>query len=218
MSSKFIIFGTGRCGSTMLTTSLRQHPELKMFGEIFNRHAQGVDQSLFDEFYPYDILDTDSHKKVCTKKVCIKAHEKYDGFKLLFGHVHNDIEEYLKETKVVLLQRSPFKTAVSSLVADMTNVYLGREEFEGTIHIPLQTMENRIAHTLKRVAYFKQYSDLTIKYEDDFQENYNKICDLINVSRFTPKVSTIIRIARPMCDVIENYEEIQHLDKEYEIY
>lgn len=215
--NKFIIFGSGRCGTTMMCSSLKQHPEIRVFGEIFNRHAKSIDKSLFIEPYTGDIVDAETHKRFCKKEVCTKAHKKYDAFKLLFGHVHNDVEEYLSETNVVLLLRNPFKTAVSSLVADMTRVYCGKDSFRGTIKIDPQNMEDRINKTLENVEYYKRYSDLTIKYEEDFRDNYNKVCDLANISRFTPEVITKVRITRPMSEVIENYREVEHFDTEYDI-
>ena len=213
---KFIILGSGRCGSEMMMRCLAQHPEISSFGEIFCRWHPSVDRDLFDNFIEYDMYDLEKHKQNCRKSVCIEAHKKYDCFKLLFGHIHNDVEEYLSKTKVVLLLRNPFKIAVSSLVADATRIYCGKEEFEGTIHIPLEVMEKRIQITLKEVKYYKPYADLVIHYEDDFQDNYDRVCDLANVGRFTPEIRTVLRIARPLSEVIENYEEIKHLDRDYD--
>jgi len=213
---KFILLGPGRCGSEMIGKSLQQHPDIIFFGEVFNRYSPALDKTLFEMDLNYDLMDEESHRKICKKKVCISAHKKYDGFKLLFGHIHNDVEEYLNETKVVLLLRNPFKLILSSCVATMTNKWQSDKPFVGTIYLDPKDIENRIEYQLSLVSKYKKYSDLTIRYEDDFQSNYDKVCNLVNVSVFTPKILTHIRITRPLSEVIENYEEVKHLDKQYD--
>jgi hypothetical protein len=45
----------------------------------------------------------------------------------------------------------------------------------------------------------------------------NDICNFLDIKVFQPQVRTKQRIQRPLNEVISNYDEVKHLDKEYNI-
>lgn len=214
---KFILLAKSRTGSSLLIDCIKQHPELNVFNEIFNYNSASVDNEIFGfnpEFNSKTLRFLESsHDRICTKENCRRAHEKYDGFKLLFCHLKNDVEEYLPEAKIILLhRRNLLERFVSEQVATMTNKWGYSEAYIGQIVINLSELEKNIKNT-KNLYKKLDYLDTTkVFYEDGVFDNVNKICDALEIDRFTPNIKSKKRINRPMSEVIYNYDEVKHLD------
>jgi hypothetical protein len=190
---------------------------MNVYREIFNSHYKSLDKSIFD----FDIVcrgkfvDTDVHDQICQLKYCQKAHEKYDGYKLLFWHLKNNVEEYLSQVKVVLLiRRNLFARYVSETVANQTNIWQGKEEYLGQVYIDPKYVSQNMQYMENRYRNFLVYKPLIVYYEDDLFDNVDKVCDFLNKPRFTPKIFLNKRIQRPLSEVVSNYKEVEHLDYE----
>jgi len=198
---------------------MNQHPDLNMFSEIFNCLNVGIDKDLFD-FTPEVDGKTgrnskESHDRMCTKAHCEKAHEKYDGFKLLLCHLKNDVEEYLPRANVILLhRRNLFERYVSQRVAILTKKWYSSQEFLGKVKLSLEDIERDVEAVVHQYKKFESLDTTNIFYEDDPFENVNKICDALDIKRFTPEINSKKRILRPMLDVVSNYEEVKDFDHE----
>ena len=216
---KFVLLGKSRTGSSLLINSLKQHPDMNVLSEIFNWRNDGIDKEIFDfdiEFNESNYKHTaKSHDLMCYKKYCKDAHKKYDGFKLLFCHLKNDVEEYLSETDVFLLYRKNLlKRFVSQRVAFLTDQWFGGEPFTGTVYIRPDEVETDICQVIQEYERLKQFSSLNLFYENSLFDNVNKTCDYLDIKRFTPKIYSKKRIDRPMSEVLHNYEELKQYDHE----
>lgn len=207
---KFIILSQARSGSTLLNESIMQHPDLNVFGEIFNYHRGS---SLFADKEGSNILPHKELKRLCSRENCIKAHNEYDGFKLLLCHVHNDVKSYLKESLIILLRRKNLLARyVSHFVAQNTGIWVAEEHYQGSVRINPKNATNDILKTIAAYDKYKDLSSLDLYYEDSIFENVNKVCDLLEIERFTPIITSIKRVNRPLEDIIINYDEVKHLD------
>ena len=218
-TTNFIVLGHGRSGTTVLCDTLNQSFEINMFQEIFNYYVQGIDPELFD----FDVVNhveqnripTAIYEQMARKKYCKKAHKKYHGYKLLFCHLINDVEEYLHECKVILIaRRNKLQVEASHCVARMTDVWMDTTPFEGTIKLDPVQVEKNIKRKIQEEKDALQYNPLVVYYEDNMQGNVDKICDFIGIQRFKIDYHEEKRIRKSMSQLITNYDEVKHLDRE----
>jgi hypothetical protein len=228
---KFVLLANPRTGSSLMMDCLSQHKNLKIVdstgGELFNYDYSYLDNKMFD-FDLEDLvlrddgilLTEESHKFICRKKYCETAHTMYDGYKLLTCHIKNDVEEYLSLVKVIYLYRKNLLAEqVSAIVAIKTGLWFNGNPFEETIVVDPIEVEHSIDFVIKRRRHFcnMNLDKITIAYEDNLQDNMNDICNFLDIKVFQPQVRTKQRIQRPLNEVISNYDEVKHLDKEYNI-
>ena len=218
-TTNFIVLGHGRSGTTVLCDTLNQSFEINMFQEIFNYYVQGIDSKLFDFDVAYELgtgkITKGVYEEMVRKKYCKKAHKKYHGYKLLFYHLINDVEEYLKECKIVLIvRRNKLQVEASHQVARDTLNWLGINPFEGTIKLDPVQVEKNIKRKIQDEKDVLQYNPLVIYYEDNMQGNVDKICDFIGIQRFKIDYHEEKRIRKSMSQLITNYDEVKHLDRE----
>ena len=229
--SKFVLLADPRTGSSLMMDCLSQHKNLKIVdspgGELFNYNYSNLDNKMFD-FNLEDLalrddgllLTEESHKFICRKKYCETAHTMYDGYKLLTCHIKNDVEEYLSRVKVIYLHRKNLLAQkVSAIVAIKTGIWFNGNTFEETVVVDPIEVERSIDLFIKRRRDFcnMNLDKITIAYEDNLQDNMNDVCSFLDIKVFQPQVRTKQTIQRPLSEVISNYDEVKHLDKEYNI-
>ena len=207
---KFIILSQPRSGSTLLNECLMQHPDLNMFGEIFNYCRRS---NLFANQEGSEILTYKEMKSHCYRENCIKAHSEYNGFKVLCCHIQNDVHSYIEESLNILLhRRNLLARYVSHVVAAKTEVWEAKKIYNGTIHIEPELAEKDIHNIIHSYKKYDVFSSLNLYYEDSIFENVNKACELLNIKPFTPLITSVKRIDKPLEEVIINYDEVKHLD------
>jgi len=208
---KFIVVCRARSGSEALMNCVKQHPDINVYGEIFNYYRK---TNLFckKEGLPY--LDYEENSLLFSKNNCIEAHKKYDGFKLLLCHLNEDVADYLKEVYVFSLYRENLlEMHVSYLVALQTKVWAkNNKEFTGTVTVNIDLLEKDILSTKKQYSDIEQHVDRKLYYKDGVIKNSQIIFESLNLKEFTPNVEDKKRILRPISDVIENYNEVKHFD------
>lgn len=217
--TKFVILGHGRSGTTILCDTLNQSSEINMFQEIFNYYGAGIDPALFDFDIPVKLGDCKIpqpiYEEMARKKYCIKAHKKYHGYKLLFCHLINDVREYLSECAVILIcRRNKLQVEASHAVAQQTNVWNQTNPFDGTITLDTDQIERNINRKIREEQEVLQYNPLIVYYEDNMKGNIDKICDFVGMKRFEIEYKEEKRIRKSMSDLITNYDEVKHLDRE----
>ena len=153
---KLVVIGAARSGTTILNKVLMQSPDLHMYEhyEIFSNHYSSLDQKIFDfdisEFETDRFISDNQHNRICWKKYCQKAHEYYDGFKLLTWHLKNDVEEYLNECKVVLISRkNKLQVVASHKIASITDCWVGTDPFDGTIFLDPENTKSHVDRIVK---------------------------------------------------------------------
>lgn len=208
---KFIVVCRARSGSEALMNCIKQHPDINIYGEIFNYYRK---TNLFCKKEGPLYLDYKENSLLFSKSNCIEAHKEYDGFKLLLCHLNEDVAEYLKEVYVFSIYRENLlEMHVSSLVAQQTNIWAqNNNEFLGNVTVDIDLLEKDISSTKKQYSDIEQHVDRKLYYKDGVIKNSQIIFESLNLKEFTPNVEDKKRILRPISDVIENYNEVKHFD------
>ena len=239
----FIIFTTQRSGSTVLTRTLDEHPEIFCAGELFheindihhpewhfpswalsekNKMLRKVDKIIN---YPNLRLRAIPHIKKFYKGA--EAAEKARGFKLMISHTRTMpyVWNYLKtnETKViVLIRKNVFKTGLSRLRKDETRV----PHSAGAV---VDNTKFRVAPAklLKHIHYLEkvnqQLLDYTagmpriVLYYEDFGQwdgMMHKVFNFLQVSPLTLQPVLNKLSGKDWREEVSNYQEIEQLMKE----
>jgi len=241
---RFIIFTTQRSGSTVLTRTLDEHPEIFCAGEIFHEindihHAEWHFPSWslseknktlrkFDKVinYPNQRLRAVSH----IKKFYAAAEpgEKARGFKLMVSHMRTMpfLWDYLKKENVkviVLIRQNIFKTALSRLRKDKTRMpHLSGAQIDSTsIRIApekLLKQLNYLENVNKQLTEYSEGMNRLILYYEDFGAwdiMLNKVFDFLHVSGFTLQPVLNKLSNKDWRGEVKNFQEIEQLMKEH---
>jgi len=122
---KFIVYGPGRTGTTALIELIGNHPESgKVECEIWRHRTDNPWHNLANNFDNF-------------KKYLALSFEKYNGYKILVGHLDEQREDHVftsNSCKVIITsRRNLLKSAVSRMIALQTsrwNHYQPRPEIE----------------------------------------------------------------------------------------
>jgi LPS sulfotransferase NodH len=241
---RFIIFTTQRSGSTVLTRTLDEHPEIFCAGEIFHEindihHAEWHFPSWalseknktlrkFDKVinYPNQRLRAIPH----VKKFYAAAEkgEKARGFKLMVSHIRTMpfLWNYLKEEKVkviVLIRKNIFKTALSRLRKDETRLpHLQGTQIESkSIRIApekLLRQLNYLENVNKQLLDYSEGMNRIVLYYEDFDEwneMLSKVFNFLKVSNLTLQPVLNKLSRKDWREEVKNYQEIEQLMKEH---
>lgn len=241
---RFIIFTTQRSGSTVLTRTLDEHPEIFCAGEVFHEindihHAEWHFPSWslseknktlrkFDKVinYPNQRLRAIPHIK---KFFAASAKgEKARGFKLMVSHMRTMpyLWNYLKEEDVkviVLIRKNIFKTALSRLRKDQTRQphLSGEKGNDESIRIAPQKLLKQLNYLENVNKQLLEYSDgmnrIVIYYEDfsEWNEMLNKVFGFLEVSNITLQPVLNKLGNKDWRKEVKNYVEIEELMKEH---
>ena len=207
---KFTVLSRARSGSEVLMGCIMQHPNLNVYGEIFNYYRE---ENMFANPEGSEYLTREELVSICSKDRCVQAHSKYDGFKLLLCHLNDSIKEYLKEINVfTLYRRNLLQRYVSEMVARESNDWASDKDILKSIYIDVDDLKNDILVTKKWYKENDKNTNLKVYYEDGILNNAKMIFESLGVSEFVPKITNKKRILRPMSQVISNYDEVKHFD------
>jgi Sulfotransferase family len=239
----FIIFTTQRSGSTVLTRTLDEHPEIFCAGELF----QTSDDMYHPEWhFAAWGMESKSHSVQKINKIInypnlrfrsiphVKKFfnsnekgEKVRGFKLMFTHIKTapHLWEYLKKRKIkviVLIRSNVFKTTLSRYRKAENRVAHTAEATAPLIqfYVPGEKLINQMRE-LERVnknllRYTEGMNRLVIHYEDfnHWDELMNKVQKFLNVSPIEMKPVLKKVGAIKWQDEVENFTEIEQLLKQ----
>jgi len=241
---RFIIFTTQRSGSTVLTRTLDEHPEIFCAGEIFHEindihHPEWHFPSWalseksktlrkFDKIinYPNQRLKAIPHVKkfyAATEKG-----EGARGFKLMVSHIRTMpfLWNYLKEEKVkviVLIRKNIFKTALSRLRKDETrqpHIAGGQVESKSIRIAPEKLLRqlNYLENVNKQLLDYSEGMNRIVLYYEDFDkwdEMLDKVFSFLQVSKLTLQPVLNKLSRRDWREEVKNYQEIEQLMKEH---
>ncbi len=216
---RFVIFGLGRSGSTLLKQLLDSHPEIQCEGELLNPADKYVANPLLIKLiyrFPYPFF--------ALRSLLSKKHVY--GFTLLF-YQYSSPEKLIaklikKNWKVIRIYReNSLDQSLSHLVAEKTKIwhrYDGLEMQTPQLTIPPEELENRLkivtSNKKNENKLFEKFKHFKVVYEDDLKnqgdwpETTRKIFDYLGVNP-APVSATIQKTyARPYAEMIENYEEL----------
>ena len=241
---RFIIFTTQRSGSTVLTRTLDEHPEIFCAGEIFHEvndihHAEWHFPSWalseknktlrkFDKIINYPNLRLRAIPHVKKFYAASVKGEKARGFKLMVSHIRTMpfLWNYLKAENVkviVLIRKNIFKTALSRLRKDETRLpHLAGGQIESkSLRIApekLLRQLNYLENVNKQLLDYSEGMDRIVLYYEDFDE-WNKMLDkvfnFLKVSNLTLQPVLNKLSRKDWREEVKNYQEIEQLMKEH---
>lgn len=211
-STKFLILGQPRSGSTLLVSLLNSHPEIYCDGEILQERIlfpmlfiKGRASLGERKFYGFKLLTYQliSVQKLKKPKEFIMNLSNI-GFKIIFQ-----------------LRRNTLRQQVSNLYAHQTGVFHKRNELNHSkrIVLDIDLLLRWLASSKKlRQLEYELLSDIhhiSISYEDDLenpishQETVNRICSFLDINSSKVKSDLVKVTPQKYEDFIENIEEFR---------
>jgi LPS sulfotransferase NodH len=211
--NKFVIFGQGRTGSTLLRLMLNQHPNVTCEG------------GLFQHFNKTPLITLEGRSRLF-------RHESY-GFKLLSHQPtkflkYNQAKDFLKQLhnnrwKIIYLRRDDtFRHALSILTAkewgyifkkptDVNNLpklTIDKEEMAKTITKLKRSKEDDL-ETLKDLPYKELVYEKDLADKEDRKRSLPEVFDYIGVfSNFKPKSPVVKVIPEDPSIMIKNFHDL----------
>lgn len=213
---RFVVFGRGRSGSTLLVDLLNSHPSVHCDGEILKSPVP----------FLFPLTFVDCHAKISTADVY--------GFKLLTYQIKddqkiNDNQLFFDKLAdrgydlIYLYRRNLLEHAVSNIMARRHGFHsrgtrhsgAGEEQEYIAADELLRWLNSSDEHRIneEKILHGRQY--LSICYEADLvdeekrQETMNKIFEKFDVSANLVRTTLRKNVQRPPQDVITNYRELQ---------
>lgn len=228
--TKFILMGQPRSGSSLVIGSLRKHPQVVGFGELFNRgqivfNIKGYDNAskvLYKarKEYPIDFLNRYIFSSYLKRKRAV-------GFKLFpeqldnqhFGCVWNWIEQNPDIAIILLSRQNTLATYTSFLIAQKTQVWQTLDKSQrSSINVTVD-MEKCLAEFQTRERYeaiarakIANHRVMEITYEDlskDPSTHIIKIQEFLGLDREEPEITQVKSETRPLSEIIDNYHELK---------
>ena len=228
----FIILARSRTGSNFLRGLLNAHPQIIVFGEIFQNDQQigwaypGHSQSrhnlaLFHQ-QPVNFLD----RKVFRN---FPMQTKAVGFKIFYYHAHSSnwqpVWPYLQQQPnlrvIHIKRRNLLKTYLSKKKADLTDVWVhtnGNHQTRKPFSVSLDFDECQDTFSQTR-AWENEYSEffsnqkiLEIYYEDlaqKYAEEMERVFSFLDVEQHPVEPQTHKQSKRSLSETILNYAEIK---------
>lgn len=237
--TRFIILTTQRTGSTVLTRTLDEHPDIFCAGEIFLESKTGVHhpewhfpnwsisskkQSKINKLVNYTNLKLNAVKHI-KSFYANQAGAQAKGFKLMYSHIKSApfIWNYIASEKIkviVLIRENTFKMALSRYKMSKTGLAHTKEHIiNQKIEVPVpQLLEEtlRLQQVNEKLLHMSSATDKLIISYGDFKEwntLLQKVFTFLNVPMVTlPPVLKKVS-ADDWRDDIENYQEIEAVFK-----
>lgn len=228
-----VIWHIGRCGSTVLSSVLNQHPNINCLGEVFNplmdSKEQGKDIPDFESFFNNLINHEPSKIRILEVKFLESQHltiynQKLSDLILKFKEIGYD-------KFVVLERRNYLKRMISHCVAQETKIYHIEKNERAMLHkIHINTQAIKVGKETKSLiewfhvfgnsyvnlrSYLADEHYLELQYENDIQSDvkkaYHKVCSFINTESSTIEIPFARTNPFKMKDVIINFNEVKEL-------
>ncbi|MDE0087570.1 MAG: hypothetical protein OXU23_17745 [Candidatus Poribacteria bacterium] len=213
--TKFLIFGQGRTGSTLLTSLLNSHPEITCDGEILARRV------LNPLLYVTCKSRIQSASEVYGFKVKIYQLTRTQKLDDVIGFFKRLIED---QWQVIYLKRENLlRHAISNMIAENTRLYhrfsddqaFCKKKINVNYQQLLIRMEKRERfqeaelEVLEHIHYIPLIYERNLVDADAQQETVDMLCDLIEISR-CPVQTNLVRINRgTLSNIVCNYHEIR---------
>lgn len=226
------LFHIGRCGSTVLTELLEQHPKMYWDGETYGRvldelKSAGQDRAT-SGFDPAAYIGERMQR----------SGKRWFGYDLKFFHVTDfgvSVEDYVQQVLalgvshlIVLQRRNYLRKVVSTRLGQERGWYHTREGFSSDARRisfsdqNIQAMVQRFQLWDREYAalnsFAGDYPVLLINYEDHIQHDpllgYKMATDFLGLEPFSAQI-TLRRInPEPLTELIENFDDIKTVLKD----
>lgn len=239
----FFILTAPRSGSTVLTRTLDQHPEIFCAGEIF--HPSG---ETYHSEWQFPFIGKKSKKGLSRKLFAatnyIKGYltgaahinrfyetrdaKQVRGFKLMNRHVTDfpTVWKYLLQSNkkvIVLVRTNTFREALSSFRARKIGVFHSSEDAslaEKKVNVNAVQLKKRVDEleainsNILRLA--KSFNHIVVTYEEfgNWQQMLNRVFDFLEVERINMAAQLRKISAANWREGVENYEEVENVMKD----
>ncbi len=217
--TKFIIFGQGRSGSTLLKQLLNSHPEINCEGELLSLDDRYINNSLMLKLVHHMPFLFFNYRKWISKNPVY-------GFTLLFYQYYP--QKYMLNKlveqgwKIILItRRDSLHQSLSHLVAKQTSVWHRRsdeKEKPAKVTIDPEEFQHWISVLIKRDTIisdlFKGLDHFEVVYENDLSqeslwpESMSRVFDYLGTDNAPVKANLKKTYARPYAEIVENYSEL----------
>jgi hypothetical protein len=227
---------TGRCGSTVLSDLLDQHPDMYWDGETYGRVIAGIKREGLDR----SEVSFDPAQYVAERLK--RSGRRWFGYDLKFSHVTefgHDVEGYLEDitdlgvNHLISLRRTNYlRQVISGKNGGRRGQFHSRVAVDDELP-PLHLDTDDLVVDLYRgslLEHFERWDELyrrlddmdlpqylSLNYEDHVQRDptvgYRLAEQFLGLSRREPEVR-LVRLApdRPVSELLENYDEVcRHL-------
>lgn len=202
---KFILFANARSGSTSLAETLDSSPDIHLSMETF--HPKYVEWNPDEKDYA-EIIKSEEDMTEAIKDIS----KKYNAMKVLKYQFPRRIYSAMlleEGIKIINLSRkNAFDAALSSLIAQQTNIWQKEDEKEvGKLEeIPVYKIQEIVEHYDEDNQYYakllndnKPNDHIDLFYEDIFSENNEENIKLIE------EITEFLDISMPSEDIIAKY-------------
>ena len=218
-STKFIIFGSGRSGSTLLVSMLNAHPSVHCEGEILKRtllsprrYIENRSQLSPHQLYGFKLLSyhlRDIQSTVKDKQQFIEKLVK-DGYKIIYLNRENLLRQSL--SVFYAYHRNEWhQTKETSHETSKMNVDMSQLESALGELVELKNFEKRLIEHIPH---------LYINYEADLEDNskhtltFEKVADFLGIDALTPSTKLVKITPKRLSGFIQNAEEmVKHLQQ-----
>ena len=217
--ARFVIFGLGRSGSTLLKQLLDSHPEITCEGELLNPEDNYINNPILLKVvykFPSQFF---ALRSLLSKKPVY-------GFTLLFYQYSPPaklIEKLIKKNwKFIRIYReNSLDQSLSHLVAEKTKMWhrfdnheteipkltVSPEELKDRLKIVKKNKQTE-TKLFENFAHFKVVYEDDLKNESDWTETTRRIFEYLGVNPAPVSASIQKTYSRPYSEIIENYDEL----------
>jgi LPS sulfotransferase NodH len=216
LPSRFVVLCQPRTGSSLLNSSLRQHPDIEMHGEILNhRYPHRLPQDGYQRLR--QALATTTHSAVGCNLHAFQPDRVWDGWRRWESAWRALAED--RSIKVIHLQRQDTLAQMASWkiahllsrwgqqgdIVDRPTIEISPDEYRWFRDWNRSVMEWRLSH-------LREHQILPVTYESlcaDWEPTLARIQAFVGVRCLPLRQITTRNEHRPLSEVIENYDELR---------
>ncbi len=213
-AKRFLIFGAGRCGSTLLVSLLSSHSHIHCDVEILRLRCRwpkawiyGRAARFCGKAYGFKLVNYQLRElQPIEDRIGFLRSLKEDGWRVIYLRRENRLRSAISTTKAHMTGRFHCRGEVSSLNRD--KVTLAVDELMRYIE------RHEMAHAFEEELMRAVPGDLYLTYEKDLlnselqQKTVNRICQLLGVPVEQVETDMIKLSSKNLLDDIANYEEV----------
>ena len=216
LPSRFVVLCQPRTGSSLLNSSLRQHPEIEMHGEVLNhRYPHRMPQDGYQRLR--SALTTTTHPAVGCNLHAFQPDRVWDGWRRWETAWQALADDH--SIKVIHLQRHDTLAQMASWkiahllsrwgqqtdIVDRPKIEISPDEYRWFRDWNRSVMEWRLSH-------LREHQVLPVTYESlcsDWEPTLARIQAYVGVRCIPLRQVTTRNERRPLYEVIENYRDLR---------
>lgn len=198
-----VIWHIGRCGSTVLSSVLNQHPNINCLGEVFNplmdTNELGKDVPDFDSFFSNLINHEPSKIRILEVKFLESQH--LSVYNMTLPNLINKFKEIGYDRFIILERTNYLKRMVSHCVGQETKIYHLKKDETPKLHrinMDVESIKVGVATNpfiewlrifkneyIQLRSYMVAANFIELQFEEDIQVDvkkaYDKVCAFLNI-------------------------------------